>query len=60
MFIKEHTDANKEAFKKGHADLGQQLSVISDRLTDIERQLAGAGTTTAETGGPDQGMSPTP
>ena len=29
VFIKEHTDANKEEFKKGHADLGQQLSVIS-------------------------------
>ena len=39
VFIKEHTDANKEEFKKGHADLGQQLSVISDRLTDVERRL---------------------
>jgi voltage-gated potassium channel len=38
-FIKEHTDANKEEFKKGHADLGQQLSVISDRLADVERRL---------------------
>ena len=26
VFIKEHTDANKEEFKKGHADLGQQLA----------------------------------
>ena len=39
VFIKEHTDANKEEFKKGHADLGQQLSVIQDRLADIERRL---------------------
>ena len=39
LFIKEHTDANKEEFKKGHADLGQQLSVISDRLADVERRL---------------------
>jgi voltage-gated potassium channel len=39
VFIKEHTDATKEEFKKGHADLGQQLSVISDRLADVERRL---------------------
>jgi voltage-gated potassium channel len=39
VFIKEHTDANKEEFRKGHADLGQQLSVISDRLADVERRL---------------------
>jgi voltage-gated potassium channel len=39
VFIKEHTDANKDEFKKGHADLGQQLSVISDRLADVERRL---------------------
>jgi voltage-gated potassium channel len=45
VFIKEHTDANKEEVKKGHADLGQQLSVISDRLADVERRL---GATPAE------------
>jgi voltage-gated potassium channel len=45
VFIKEHTDANKEEFKKGHADLGQQLSVITDRLADVERRL---GATPAE------------
>jgi voltage-gated potassium channel len=45
VFIKEHTDANREEFKKGHADLGQQLSVISDRLADVERRL---GATSAE------------
>ena len=45
VFIKEHTDANKEEYKKGHADLGQQLSVISDRLADVERRL---GATPAE------------
>jgi voltage-gated potassium channel len=45
VFIKEHTDANKEEIKKGHADLGQQLSVISDRLADVEHRL---GATPAE------------
>lgn len=45
VFIREHTDANKETFKKGHADLGQQLAVISDRLADVERRL---GATPAE------------
>ena len=45
VFIKEHTDANKETFKKGHADLGQQLSEIRDRLADVERRL---GATPAE------------
>ena len=45
VFIKEHTDATKEEFKKGHADLGQQLAVISDRLADVERRL---GATAAE------------
>jgi voltage-gated potassium channel len=45
VFVKEHTDANKEVFKKGHEELGQQLSVISDRLADVERRL---GATPAE------------
>jgi voltage-gated potassium channel Kch len=45
VFIKEHTDANKEEIKKGHADLGQQLAVISDRLADVEHRL---GATPAE------------
>ena len=45
VFIKEHTDATKEEFKKGHADLGQQLSVISGRLADVERRL---GATSSE------------
>jgi voltage-gated potassium channel len=45
VFIKEHTDATKEEFKKGHADLGQQLAVISDRLGDVERRL---GATSSE------------
>jgi voltage-gated potassium channel len=39
VFVKEHTDANKEEYKKGHEDLGQQLSVISERLAEIERRL---------------------
>jgi voltage-gated potassium channel len=45
VFIKEHTDATKEEFKKGHADLGQQLTVMGDRLADVERRL---GATPAE------------
>ena len=47
VFVKEHTDANKEEFKKGHADLGQQLSVISDRLADVERRLGATPTEVA-------------
>jgi len=39
VFIKEHTDATKEEVKQGHADLGQQLAVISDRLAGVERRL---------------------
>ena len=45
VFIKEHTDATKEQLTKGHADLGEQLSVISNRLADVERRL---GATPAE------------
>ncbi len=39
VFIKEHTDDNKDEIKAGHADLGQQLSLIGDRLVDVERRL---------------------
>ncbi len=39
VFIKEHTDANKQELQKGHADIGLRLSVISDRLADVERRL---------------------
>ena len=39
VFVKEHTDASREEYRKGHADLGQQLSVISERLGDVERRL---------------------
>ena len=45
VFIKEHTDANRQVYQKGHADLGQRLSVINDRLADVERRL---GATPAE------------
>jgi voltage-gated potassium channel len=45
VFIKEHTDATKDELRKGHADLGQQLALISDRLADVERRL---GATPAE------------
>ncbi len=44
VFIKEHTDAAKEEYKKGHADLGQQLSVITQRLTEVEHRLGGGST----------------
>jgi voltage-gated potassium channel len=39
VFIKEHTDENKKVYQRGHADLGQRLSVISERLADVERRL---------------------
>src|SRR5487761_1435742 len=68
VFVKEHTDASKEEYRKGHADLGQQLSVISDRLAGVERRLgatpdelaaadraADAGSAAHEPPGPDQG-----
>jgi voltage-gated potassium channel len=47
VFVKEHTDANKEEYRKGHEDLGQQLSVISDRLADLERRLGATPTEVA-------------
>jgi voltage-gated potassium channel len=70
VFVKEHTDANKEEYRKGHEDLGQQLSVISNRLADLERRLgatpaevaaadaaAGGDPGTNSPPGPDQGSS---
>ncbi|HLX51364.1 MAG TPA: potassium channel family protein [Streptosporangiaceae bacterium] len=39
VFMKEHTDANKEVYKQGHADISQQLAVIGQRLADVERRL---------------------
>ena len=39
VFVKEHTDSAKEEYRKGHSDLGQQLSVISERLADVEHRL---------------------
>jgi voltage-gated potassium channel len=56
VFIKEHTDANRKEIKKGHEDLGQQLSVISDRLADVERRL---GATPAEMAAMDAATSAT-
>jgi voltage-gated potassium channel len=47
VFVKEHTDANKEEYKRGHADLGQQLTVISARLADVERRLGATPTDVA-------------
>jgi hypothetical protein len=70
VFVKEHTDASKEEYRKGHEDLGQQLSLVSDRLADLERRLGATPTEVAaadaaaggEPGtnsppGPDQGPS---
>jgi voltage-gated potassium channel len=70
VFVKEHTDASREEYRQGHADLGQQLSVISGRLADVERRLgaspadvaavdASADAQAAADGpaGPDQGAS---
>jgi voltage-gated potassium channel len=39
VFMKEHTDSTKEEYRKGHADLGQQLAVIRERLGDVEQRL---------------------
>ncbi len=58
VFIKEHTDANKEEFKKGHADLGQQLLVINDRLADVERRLGATPAEMAAVDGPTEPVEP--
>lgn len=47
LFIKEHADANKEELKKSHADLGVQLSIISERLADVERRLGASASDVA-------------
>jgi voltage-gated potassium channel len=39
VFVKEHTDANRDQLQRSHADLSSQVTVISDRLADIERRL---------------------
>lgn len=39
VFVKEHTDANKEVYRQGHETLSQQLMVITERLADVERRL---------------------
>jgi voltage-gated potassium channel len=51
VFVKEHTDASREEYQRGHADLGQRLSVITERLADIERRL---GATPADIAAVDQ------
>jgi voltage-gated potassium channel len=69
VFIKEHTDDNKRAFQKGHKELGERLSEISDRLADVERRLgasasdlatidATADTEAAADGNPGDGSDP--
>jgi voltage-gated potassium channel len=70
VFVKEHTDANREEYQRGHADLGQRLSLMSGRLADIERRLgatpadisavdaaAGADDAAGEPAEPDQPAS---
>jgi voltage-gated potassium channel len=54
VFMKEHTDSNKEEIKKGHANLSLQLAVISDRLADVERRL---GATPDDVASVDSGAS---
>lgn len=39
VFVKEHTDANKEEVRKSHKGIGDQLVVLSARLADVERRL---------------------
>jgi voltage-gated potassium channel len=39
VFVKEHTDANKDEVRRSHDNIGQQLAVISGRLADIELRL---------------------
>jgi voltage-gated potassium channel len=39
VFMKEHTDSTKEEYRKGHADLSEQLAVITERLADVEHRL---------------------
>ena len=55
VFIKEHSDANRDEVRKGHADLGQQLSVISDRLADVERRLGATPAEVATSGAREDG-----
>jgi voltage-gated potassium channel len=57
VFMKEHTDANKEVYKQGHADISQQLTVISQRLADVERRL---GATPAELAAVDTAADASP
>jgi voltage-gated potassium channel len=47
VFIKEHTDANKEEVKKGHEHINRQMLVIDARLADIEERLGAAPTDVA-------------
>jgi voltage-gated potassium channel len=39
LFIKEHTDANKDAVRKSHESIGNRLAEISARLADVEQRL---------------------
>lgn len=39
VFVKEHTDANKDELRQSHAGLGNQLAQISAQLADVERRL---------------------
>jgi voltage-gated potassium channel len=65
VFIQEKTEANHAEIKKGHADLGQQLSMLAGRLADIERRLGATpeevaaidfdASTQAEADGPIEG-----
>ena len=47
FFVQEHTDANKEQLQQAHADLGDRLDVMDQRLARIEALLSGGGTEAA-------------
>jgi voltage-gated potassium channel len=60
VFVKEHTDANKEEYKRGHADLSGQIALISARLSDIEHRLGASASDLAAVDAGADGSSPDP
>jgi voltage-gated potassium channel len=60
VFVKEHTDANKEELKKSHEGLGQQLAVINARLIDLEQRLGATSDDIAAADPPSATGAPDP
>ncbi len=59
VFVKEHTDANKEELRRSHAGLGDQLAQIDARLADVERRLGATGAELAAIdGSAEEGAAP--